>query len=310
MVDVHRARERTIGPVVPDGATLAHTTVEVDGTDLHLAHVELGPADGATVVLLHGEPTYSRLWRDVMVPLAHAGLRAVAPDLVGFGRSDKPTDLDWYTFEHLTAALDAHLDAVAPGPLTLVVHDWGGVLGLPWTVEHPERVQRLVILDTGLYSPGGFVSDSWQAFRDFVERTPELPIAFLVDGGTHRDLSDEEKAAYDAPFPDAASQAGARALPLLVPRADDDPGAARLSWTREQLADWQAPTIVLWGGADTVLPVSIGESFARTIPNCDEVEVIPDAGHFLQEDAGADIGARIAAFVADSQPDRVSAPLA
>lgn len=308
MVDVHRARERTIEPVVPVGATLGHTTVEVDGTDLHLAHVELGPTDGPTVVLLHGEPTYSRLWRDVMPPVADAGLRAVAPDLAGFGRSDKPTDLDWYTFEHLTAALDAHLEAVAPEPFTLVVHDWGGVLGLPWAVEHPDRVQRLVILDTGLYSPGGFVSDTWQAFRDFVERSPELPIAGLVDGGTHRDLSDEEKAAYDAPFPDAASQAGARALPLLVPRADDDPGAARLAWTREELSRWHAPTIVLWGAADAVLPVSIGESFARTIPSCDEVEVIPDAGHFLQEDAGAHIGARIAAFVADSAPGRTSAP--
>ena len=305
MVDVHRASDVTIGAVVPTGATLGHTVVEVDGTELRLAHVELGPADGPMVVLLHGEPTYSRLWREVMPPLADAGLRAVAPDLVGFGRSDKPTELGWYTFEHLTAALDAHLNALAPGPLTLVVHDWGGVLGLPWAVEHPERVERLVLLDTGLYSPGGLASGSWQAFRDFVERTPQLPIGLLVDGGTHRALSAEEKAAYDAPFPDAASQAGARALPLLVPRADDDPGAARLSWAREQLARWHAPTIVLWGGADAVLPVSIGESFARTIPHCDDVEVIPNAGHFLQEDAGDRIGARIARFVTDTAPGQI-----
>jgi len=304
MVDVRRGKDLTIPSVVPAGATLGHTAVVVDDTELELAHVELGPPDGPTVVLLHGEPTYSRLWREVMPPLADAGLRAVAPDLVGFGRSDKPTELDWYTFERLTAALDAHLRALAPDPFTFVVHDWGGVLGLPWSVEHPDRVERLVILDTGLYSPGGFASDTWQAFRDFVERTPELPIGVLVDGGTHRALSEEEKAAYEAPFPDAASQAGARALPLLVPRADDDPGAARLSWAREELSRWDAPTIVLWGGADTVLPVSIGESFARTIPRCDDVEVIPDAGHFLQEDAGDRIGARIARFVADTAPSR------
>ena len=304
MVEVHRAREVTIGPVVPDGARLGHTSVEVDGTELELAHVELGPADGPTVVLLHGEPTYSRLWRDVMPPLAEAGLRAVAPDLVGFGRSDKPTDLDWYTFEHLTAALDAHLQALAPEPFAFAVHDWGGVLGLPWAVEHPDRVHRLVILDTGLYSPGGFASETWQAFRDFVERTPELPIAFLVDGGTHRELTDEEKAAYEAPFPDAASQAGARALPLLVPRADDDPGAQRLSWAREQLSHWHAPTIVLWGAADNVLPASIGESFAAAIPDCGEVELIEDAGHFLQEDAGEQIGTRIARFVAETEPSQ------
>jgi haloalkane dehalogenase len=304
MVGVHRAREVMIEPVVPDGARLGHTTVEVDGTELELAHVELGPADGPTVVLLHGEPTYSRLWRDVMPPLADAGLRAVAPDLVGFGRSDKPTDLHWYTFERLTGALDAHLQTLSPGPFTLVVHDWGGVLGLPWAVENPARVERLVILDTGLYSPGGFASDTWQAFRDFVERTPELPIAFLVDGGTHRELSDEEKAAYAAPFPDAASQAGARALPLLVPRADDDPGAQRLSWARERLSQWHAPTLVLWGAADHVLPVSIGESFAKAIPDCGDVELVADAGHFLQEDAGEHIGARIAQFAAETTPSR------
>ena len=302
MVDVHRANEVTIASVEPSGATLGRTAVEVDGTELELAHVELGPSDGPTVVLLHGEPTYSRLWREVMPPLADAGLRAVAPDLVGFGRSDKPTELDWYRFERLTAALDAHLQVLAPRPCTLVVHDWGGVLGLPWAVEQPHRVERLVLLDTVLYSPGGFASATWQAFREFVERTPELPIGALIDGGTHRALSEEEKAAYEAPFPDAASQAGARALPLLVPRADDDPGAARLSWAREELSRWHAPTLVLWGGADAVLPVSIGERFARSIPHCDDVEVIPDAGHFLQEDAGERIGARIARFVADTAP--------
>lgn len=304
MVEVHRARETTIAPVVPEGATLGHTTVTVDGVELELAHVELGPPDGPTVVLLHGEPTYSRLWRDVMPPLADAGLRAVAPDLVGFGRSDKPTELDWYTFAHLTTALDAHLQVLAPEPFTLVVHDWGGVLGLPWAVENPARVERLVILDTGLYSPGGFASDTWQAFRDFVERTPELPIGFLVNSATYRELSEEEQAAYEAPFPDAASQAGARALPLLVPRADDDPGATRLSWAREELARWHAPTLVLWGGADAILPISIGESFARAIPDCGDVEVIEDAGHFLQEDAGASIGTRIARFVSETAPGR------
>lgn len=304
MVDVHRATDLTTASVVPADAALGRTTVEVDGAELELAHVELGPADGPTVVLLHGEPTYSHLWREVMPPLADAGLRAVAPDLVGFGRSDKPTDLDWYTFEHLTAALDAHLQALAPEPFTLVVHDWGGVLGLPWAVEHPEQVERLVVLDTYLYAPGEVLNDVWQGFRDLVERTPELAIGDLVDGGTRRTLSDEEKAAYDAPFPDAASQAGARALPLLVPRTDDDPGAARLSWAREELSRWHAPTLVVWGGGDAVFPSSIGESFARTIPDCDEFEVIPDAGHFLQEDAGHRIGGRIARFVADTAPGR------
>jgi haloalkane dehalogenase len=301
MVEVVRTPDDRFGPVAPPGADLGYTEVEVDGTNLRLAHVALGPTDGETVVLLHGEPTSSHLWRDVLPPLAAAGLRAIAPDLVGFGRSDKPADIGWYTPERLAASLATHLDALAPGPLTLVVHDWGGMLGLPWAVEHPDRVARLVITDTGLYSPGGRMSDAWQAFRDFVERTDELPIGFLVSEATVRGLSAQEQAAYEAPFPDAASQAGARALPLLVPQADDDPGAARSWRSRQALAEWSQPTLVLWGAEDRILTPRVGERFAEDIPGCVGLELVEDAGHFLQEDAGEEIGERIARFVAEHQ---------
>ncbi|MFP4635756.1 MAG: haloalkane dehalogenase [Nitriliruptoraceae bacterium] len=302
MVEVHRTPSERFEGLVPAAVDVGRRQVEVDGTQLELAHMEAGPSDAHPVVLLHGEPTYSYLWREVIPPLVEAGLRVVAPDLVGFGRSDKPTDPAWYSHDRLGAALAAHLDAVVPGPLTLVVHDWGGLLGLPWAVEHAERVERLVLTDTGLYTSGGFPSEAWARFKRFVERTEDLPISFLVDGGVTRELTEEEKAAYDAPFDTIASKAGARALPLLVPLADDDDGAQRLLATRRELAEWHTPTLVLWGAADTILPTHMGQRFAELIPGCVGFEPIEGAHHFLQEDAGPQLGQRIARFVAEVEP--------
>lgn len=301
MVEVHRTPAERFDGLTPAGASVGTTQVEVDGTELRLAHLEAGPEAGDTVVLLHGEPTYSHLWRDVIPPLVEAGLRVLAPDLVGFGRSDKPTDIAWYTHHRLGEALAAHLDAIAPGPVTLVVHDWGGGLGLPWAVDHPDRVDRLVITDTGLYSSGGARSEAWLRFRDFVARTEDLPIGFLIDGGTSRELSDEEKAAYEAPFDTVASKAATRALPLLVPLSDDDDGAQRLAATRTKLGDWHAPTLILWGAADTILPPKMGTRFAALIPAAIGPELIEGAHHFLQEDAGQWIGERIARFITDDR---------
>lgn len=302
MVEIHRTPEERFDGLVPPGATVGRTEVEVDGTALSLAHLEAGPAEGHTVVLLHGEPTYSHLWRHVLPPLTGAGLRVVAPDLVGFGRSDKPTELDWYSHARLGEALGAHLDAIAAAPATLVVHDWGGLLGLPWAVEHPDRVARLVVTDTGLYSAGGFPSEVWGAFRRFVERTEDLPIGMLINGGTSRELGEEERAAYEAPFDTVAAKTGARALPLLVPVADEDDGATRLSRTRDALADWTTPTLVVWGGADGILPPRMGEQFAELIPGCVGMELLDGAHHFLQEDAGGALGEHIAGFVAGTRP--------
>ncbi len=299
MVEVHRTPAARFDGLTPPEALVGTTEVEVDGTALRLTHLEAGAADGHTVVLLHGEPTYSHLWRDVIPPLVDAGLRVLAPDLVGFGRSDKPTDVDWYSHERLAAALAAHLDVIAPDEVTLVVHDWGGLLGLPWAVEHPERVARLVMTDTGLYTPGGFPSQAWSRFRRFVERTEDLPISLLIDGGVTRELSDDEKAAYEAPFDTVASKAGARALPLLVPTSENDDGAQRLTATRVALGEWRTPTLLLWGGADTILPSSIGEGFAQLIPGCVGLELVEGAHHFLQEDAGVTLGQRIARFATE-----------
>jgi haloalkane dehalogenase len=297
-------REASAFDGLVDWPYAAHRTeVEVDGAAFGLSHAEAGPADGHPVVLVHGEPTWGYLYRHVLPGLAAAGLRAIAPDLVGFGRSDVPLEASWYDYDRLVAAFGAHLDVlVSQEPITLVVHDWGGPIGLRWAVDHPDRVARLVVLDTALYAPGGRPSSAWSAFRRFVETTDELPVGWLVAGGCVTELPAEVRAAYDAPFPDATSQAAASALPLLVPTSEDDPAAAAMWSTLQALGRWQHPTLLVWGGEDRILPPVVGERWARDVPGCVGLHVLPRAGHFLQEDAGPRIAELIAEHVHDTRP--------
>jgi haloalkane dehalogenase len=308
-----RRRDEVAFTDLPDWpyASSVRTELEVDGTPLGLAHVEAGPSDGHPVVLVHGEPTWGYLYRHVLPVLADARLRAVAVDLVGFGRSDVPLDPAWFTYDRLVAAFGAHLDRIVGSePVTLVVHDWGGPIGLRWAVEHPDRVARLVVFDTALYAPGGTPSPAWTAFRRLVEDSEQLPIGWLVDGGSVTELSAEVRAAYDAPFPDGPSQAGAKALPLLVPVADDDPAAPAMWATLQALRDWEHPTTIVWGGEDRILPPRVGERWARDVPGCVGMHVLPAAGHFLQEDQGARVGELIVDHVRDTPPGPPPAPSA
>ena len=262
-----------------------------------IAYVDEG--DGSPVWLMHGEPTWSFLWRSVMPELLGAGHRCVAPDLVGFGRSDKPTDLGWYSYDRHVEAMASLLEALDLRDVTMVVHDWGGPIGLRLAVEHPDRIARIVVLDTGLFTGHQKMTDAWTAFRDFVERTEDLPIGFLVDGATLRELSAEEKAAYEAPFPTPESKAGARAFPLMIPRSPEEPGAEAGSRVQAALAQDTRPKLVLWAEQDPILPIGVGRKLAAAI-NAPEPEPIPGASHFLQEDAGAAIGARIAQWLTTS----------
>jgi len=258
---------------------------------LRLAHIDEG--DGPPVVFLHGEPTWSFLWRKPIVPVRDAGFRCIAPDLPGFGRSDKPIDIDWYSFDRHTESVAALFDELDLRDATVVVHDWGGPIGLRLAVEHPDRIARMVVLDTGLFTGHQKMTDAWSAFRDFVERTEDLPVGFLVRGACKHDPGDGVIAAYDAPYPNVASKAGARAFPLMLPTSPDMAGAAAGQRVLEALREDTRPKLVLWADSDPVLPLETGHRFAGAL-GVQLDHVIPDASHFLQEDAGPEIGRRIA----------------
>jgi haloalkane dehalogenase len=258
--------------------------VEVDGLRLH--HVDEGSGD--TVVCFHGEPSWSYLYRHILDRLVENGQRVVCPDLVGFGRSDKPTDPAWYTYDRHVETVSRHLDQVELEDVTVVVQDWGGPIGLRWVVENADQVARLVLLNTGLFS--GRVSKGFMVWREFVERTPDLPIGMIIQGGTTTDLPAEVVAAYDAPFPNLESKAGAARFPLLVPLSATDPGAAEMLAVKDALAGWDKPALVAFSDTDPVFPYPIaGEQFTQLIPTAGEQVRIEGAAHFLQEDRGPQI---------------------
>jgi haloalkane dehalogenase len=268
---------------------------QVDG--LRLAHIDVG--EGAPVIFFHGEPTWSFLWRKVIPPVRDAGFRCLAPDLAGFGRSDKPVDFDFYSYDRHTELAGTLLEDLDVRGATAVVHDWGGPIGLRLAVEHPERIDRLVILDTGLFTGHQRMTDAWIAFRNFVERTEDLPVGMLVRGACKTDPGDEVIAAYDAPYPDAASKAGARAFPLMLPTSTDAAGAQAGQRVLEALREDRRPTLMLWADSDPVLPLEVGERFAEAIGR-ERPRKIENASHFLQEDQGPLIGRLIAEWLSSS----------
>jgi len=265
---------------------------QVDG--LRLAHLDEG--EGAPVIFFHGEPTWSFLWRKVIPPVRDAGFRCLAPDLAGFGRSDKPTDFDFYTYDRHTELAGTLLEDLDVRDATAVVHDWGGPIGMRLAVEHPDRISRLVILDTGLFTGHQKMTDAWIAFRNFVERTEDLPVGMLVRGACKTDPGDEVIAAYEAPYPNAASKAGARAFPLMLPTTPDAPGAQAGQRVLDALRDDRRPTLMLWADSDPVIPLSTGERFAEAIGR-ERPRTIENASHFLQEDQGPLIGDLIAEWL-------------
>jgi haloalkane dehalogenase len=266
------------------GFSYSPNYVEVDGLRLH--HLDEG--SGPTVLCFHGEPSWSYLYRHMLDGLVAAGHRVVCPDMVGFGRSDKPTDEGWYTYDRHCETIAAHLDQLDLSEVTVVVQDWGGPIGLRWAVEHADRVAGLVILNTGLFS--GRVSKGFLAWRDFVDRTPDLPIGMIIQGGTATELPPEVVAAYDAPFPTLESKAGAHRFPFLVPLSDADVGATEMRAVADALRNWDKPCLVAFSDSDPVFPFpQAGEAFTGAIPTAGEQVRIEGAAHFLQEDRGAAI---------------------
>jgi haloalkane dehalogenase len=279
---------------LPDFPFQAHYR---DHDGLRLAHVDEG--QGPPVVFFHGEPTWSFLWRKVIPPVRDAGFRCIAPDLPGFGRSDKPTDFSWYSYDRHVEAIAPLLEELDLRDATVVVHDWGGPVGLRLAVEHPDRIARIVIMDTGLFTGHQPMTDAWIAFRDFVERTEDLPVGFLVKGACKHDPGEEVIAAYEAPFPNPESKAGARAFPLMLPTSPDMPGAQAGQRVLDALREDQRPKLILWADSDPVIPPATGERFAAALGTQID-HVIAEASHFLQEDAGPEIGRLIAEWLSSS----------
>jgi haloalkane dehalogenase len=283
------------------GYSYAPHYVEVKGLRMHY----LDEGQGDPILCLHGEPSWCYLYRK-MVPTLSREHRVVAPDLVGFGRSDKPTERSDYTyaFHHDTVA--GFIEALDLRRITLVCQDWGGLIGLPLAVEMADRFAALVIMNTGL--PTGEAPQTeaakksaaaFAAWRGFAETMTDLPVGFVIKGATKSKPSDEIVAAYEAPFPDATYKAGAAKFPLLVPIAPTDEAAPAMQRTREALAKWNKPALVMFSDSD---PITAGgdEFFRRLIPTAknEPAITIRDAAHFLQEDKGEEIAENIRQFLA------------
>ena len=264
---------------------------------LRLHYVDEG--DGDPVVCFHGEPTWSYLYRKMLPPLVAGGHRVICPDFAGFGRSDKPTDTGWYSYDRHVELMTELLNGLDLRGATVVVQDWGGGVGLRWATENPERVERLVILNTGLFT--GRVSKGFLAWREFAEKNPDLPIGTIVQGATTSELPDDVVAAYEAPFPNAESKAGAAMFPLLVPTEEDQPGAAEMARVMDDLSRWEKPALVAFSDSDPVFPFPrAGERFTDTIPSAGEQVRIEGAAHFLQEDRGEEIAEHVLRFLSEA----------
>ena len=273
---------------VPDG----------EGGALRVHYLDEG--SGPTVLLMHGEPSWCYLYRTMIPVLVDAGFRCVAPDLVGFGRSDKPTEQSDYTYaRHVEWVRQAVFDRLDLRDLTLLGQDWGGLVGLRLVAENPDRFARVVAANTGLPDGTHPMAEVWYLFRDAVANAEHLDIARFVAGGCVTKPDDEVLAAYDAPFPDESFKAGARAFPLLVPTTPDDPGgmANRKAW--EILTSLDLPFLCAFSDSDPITG-AMAPVFAKAMPGAAGLDhpTVERAGHFLQEDAGERLGGIVADFVA------------
>jgi haloalkane dehalogenase len=266
---------------VPDG----------EGGTLRVHHLDEGDPSAPVVLLLHGEPSWSYLYRHMIPVLVDAGLRAVAPDLVGFGRSDKPAQRTDYTYARHVEWLSAHVfGALDLRDITLVCQDWGGLLGLRLVAAQPDRFAGVVAANTFLPTGDGTPSDAFLAWQKFSQEVPEMPIGRIVSGGCTSDLSEEIIAAYDAPFPDETFKEGARQFPLLVPTSTDDPESPANQAAWEVLAAYERPFVCAFSDQDPVTAGNERHLIKRIAGAQDQAHTtIAGGGHFLQEDRGPEL---------------------
>lgn len=269
--------------------------VEVDG--LRMAYIDEGPRDAPIMLLLHGEPTWSYLYRRMIPPLLEAGYRCVAPDLIGFGRSDKPTERSAYTYSGHVAWMKAFLDTIELGPATLFAQDWGGLIGLRVAAEDPHRIERIAIANTGL-PVGNSLGDGFDGWLAASQRMEFMDCGTLLQRATAaRELTDAEMDAYRAPFPDESYMAGARVFPTLVPITPEHPDVAENLAAWQVFDEWEKPFVTLWCPGDPVLG-ALGQEFIDRIPgaNGQPHQTFEPGGHFAQDDRGEDLAAALIAW--------------
>jgi haloalkane dehalogenase len=268
--------------------------LELDGLRMH--YVDEGAGD--PVLLLHGEPTWAFLYRKMITPLAGVA-RVVAPDYFGFGRSDKPIRIEDYSYDFHYRSIERFVDELDLRETTVVMQDWGGPIGLRLAVERPDRVGRLVILNTGI-GAGRAPSEEWLRFREFVRRVgTDLVPGQLVRISGVTEIEDDVVEAYNAPFPTPESKAGVLAFPELVPTELEHPSAAKMLEVRAGLERWQRPALVLFSDSDPIFSPEAAERMAARIPGAGPAEIVSGAGHFLQEEKGEQVAERIVRFLAE-----------
>src|SRR3990172_1349598 len=271
--------------------------VETSGLRLH--YLDEGSAGAPPVLLLHGEPSWCYLYRKMVPVIAPAGLRAVAPDLAGFGRSDKPASRDDYSYQFHVDLMAAFVEKLGLRDITLVCQDWGGLIGLRVAAEHEARFARVVAANTFLPTGDNPPGEAFLRWQKFSQEVPELRIGRIINGGCVTELSPEVIAAYEAPFPEERYKAGARAFPALVPTRPDDPASApnRKAW--EVLRRWEKPFLTAFSDSD---PITRGgdRAFQSLVPGTkgQQHTTIAGAGHFLQEDKGEQLAAVVVEFIA------------
>jgi haloalkane dehalogenase len=271
-----------------------------EGGQLRVAWVEDGPADADPILMLHGEPSWSYLYRKMIPILAAAGHRVICPDLVGFGRSDKPIQLADHTYaRHVEWMRALAFDELDLRRVTLVGQDWGGLIGLRLAAEQADRFVRIVVANTGLPTGDLPMPKIWWQFREAIQGAPTVDVGRFVEAGCQRPMSDAARAGYDAPFPDDAHCAGPRAMPGLVPTSPDDPASEpnRRAWAT--LSDSPTPMLVAFSDGDPITG-AMAPIFSSQMRGAAGIEhsVIAGAGHFLQEDAGEELAAAIVRFLA------------
>ncbi len=266
------------------------------GGGLRMHFVDEGPRDAPPVLMLHGEPSWSYLYRH-MIPICAERFRVVAPDLVGFGRSDQPTRIGDYTFERHMAWLTDFVEQLDLAAITLVCQDWGAMLGLRLAVEREERFARIAVGNGMLVSGDRSMPPAFRLWKLFARWSPWFPIGRIVDAGCRRRLSRRERAAYDAPFPSRRHKAGARAFPRLVPTSPDDPAApaCRAAW--EALGRWRKPFLTAFSNGDPIMRGG-DRVLQRHVPGADgQPHTTLRGGHFLQEDSGPEFARRVVDWI-------------